>query len=113
MNIAAEKGWRMTSPEPSAEYTKTRKQENKKTRKQENKKTRVRLSGDIFEAWKENDRQNTAVRELVGEMRTAFNFRDWIAHGRHWVKPTGKHDFDSIYLLAENVLNAFALREPD
>jgi hypothetical protein len=77
------------------------------------KKTRVRLSEDIFEAWKENGRQSRALRELVAEMRTALKFRDWIAHGRYWVKPTGKHDFNSIYLLAENVLNAFPLREPD
>jgi len=77
------------------------------------KKTRVRLSQDIFEAWKENGRRNRALRQLVAEMRTAFKFRHWIAHGGHWVRPTGKHDFNSIYLLAENVLNVFPLREPD
>jgi hypothetical protein len=82
-------------------------------RMHKDRKTRVRLSEDIFEAWKENGRQNRALRELVSELRTAFKFRHWIAHGRYSVKPTGKHDFSSIYLLAENVLNAFPLREPD
>jgi len=73
------------------------------------KKTNVRLDEDIFEAW----RENRAFRPLIGELRSAFWFRHWIAHGRSEVEPTGKYDFASIYLLAENVLNEFALCKPD
>jgi hypothetical protein len=73
-------------------------------------KARVSLDEDIFEAWKENMTQH---RRLIGELRGAFRFRHWIAHGRYWVKPSGKYDFNSIYLLAENVLNTFPLCEMD
>jgi len=73
------------------------------------KKTNVRLDEDIFEAW----RRDRTLRQLIGELRGAFRFRHWMAHGRYAVRPTGKYDFGSIYLLAENVLNVFDFFEPE
>jgi hypothetical protein len=68
-------------------------------------KSRVGLEEDIFEVWKEN---STASRQLIGELRGAFKFRHWLAHGRYWEPKLGrKYDFNFIYSLADDVLNAF------
>jgi len=45
----------------------------------------VHLDDDIFEAWREH---SSASRQLIGELRGAFNFRHWLAHGRYWVPET-------------------------
>ena len=43
-------------------------------------KTRVSLENDIFEAWWDN---STGSRQLISELRRAFKFRHWLAHGRY------------------------------
>jgi hypothetical protein len=73
-------------------------------------KTSVSLDEDIFEAWGQN---STESRQLIGELRGAFKFRHWLAHGRYWKPKLGrKYDFSYVYLLAENVLHALPLCEP-
>lgn len=68
-------------------------------------KTRVSLESDIFEAWIEN---STGSRQLISELRGAFKFRHWLAHGRYWEPKLGrKYDFNFVYSLADDVLNAF------
>jgi hypothetical protein len=47
---------------------------------------KVNLERDVFEAWKEN---RPELRQLVGELRDAFRFRHWLAHGRYWVPKLG------------------------
>jgi hypothetical protein len=72
--------------------------------------TRVSLDEDIFQAWREN---STAPRLLIGDLRGAFNFRHWFAHGRYWEPRLGrKYDFNFIYSLADTVLSAFPLCPP-
>jgi len=73
--------------------------------------TKVRLDEDIFEAWREH---LAGSRRLIGELRGAFNFRHWLAHGRYEEPNLGrKYDFNSVYDLAAGVLNAFPLHELD
>ncbi len=68
---------------------------------------RVRLDEDIFEVWLSH---SFVERWIIGELRGAFKFRHWLAHGRYWVPKLGKkYDFTGIYLLAEMVLYAFPL----
>jgi hypothetical protein len=69
-------------------------------------KDRVRLD-DIFETWKVHSPDS---RWIIGELRGAFHFRNWFAHGRYAELRPGKDDFDSIYSLAEIVLDAFPLQ---
>jgi hypothetical protein len=70
-----------------------------------NKKTNVRLDEDIFEAWIEN---SAGSRELIAQLRAAFRFRHWVAHGRYWLPKLGrKYDFNFVYSLADEVLAAF------
>lgn len=69
----------------------------------------VRLD-DILEAWKRNVPES---QPLIGALRSAFNFRDWLAHEHCWVFKGRKYDFDSLYDLADNVLNTFDFVSPD
>jgi hypothetical protein len=74
-------------------------------------KTRVSLDQDIFEAWKEH---SSGSGPLIAELRSAFNFRHWLAHGSYWVPKLGRtYDFTFIYSLADDVLSAFPLQKFD
>lgn len=66
---------------------------------------KVRLDADIWETWKIND---PAKGPLIGQLRGAFRFRHWLAHGRYW-QAGQKYDFQTLYLLAQTVLAAFPL----
>ena len=46
------------------------------------KQQRVSLSDDILQAWLDH---SDVTRALVGNIRAAFKYRDWLAHGRYWV----------------------------
>jgi hypothetical protein len=71
------------------------------------------LDEDIFETWKEE--KQAPVPRLIGELRGAFKFRHWLAHGRYWEPKLGrrKYDFNFIYSLADDVLSAFPLLKFD
>lgn len=72
---------------------------------------RVRLDEDIFEAWREH---SSGSRQLIAELRGAFNFRHWLAHGSYWVPKFGRtYDFTFVYSLADEVQDAFPLQKFD
>ena len=61
----------------------------------------VSLSDDLLEVWKN---QAAAPARLIGDIRSAFGYRDWLAHGRYWVPKLGRqYDFASVYYLAREV----------
>lgn len=66
---------------------------------------RTSLDDEILFAWKEY----TSVSPiLIGDIRGAFKYRHWLAHGRYWSPKFGqKYDYDSVYLLAEIVGKTF------
>lgn len=73
--------------------------------------TRVNLDEDIFQVWAEH---SIGSQRLIGELRSAFKFRNWVAHGQYGEPKLGrKYDFSFIYGLADDVLNAFHLYESD
>lgn len=58
----------------------------------------VALDEEIFEAWRTHVIESKA---LIGELRTAFKLRHWLAHGRYWQPKFGRtFDFDLVYDLA-------------
>jgi len=60
---------------------------------------------DILEGWK---RYTSASSSLIGDLRGAFKFRHWLAHGRYWTPRFGrKYDFDSVRLMAEGIVAGF------
>ncbi len=67
----------------------------------------VSLEEEILDAWvKYSDVRNV----LIGDLRGAFKYRHWLAHGRYWKPKLGqRYDYDGIYLLAESIFNSFPL----
>ena len=47
--------------------------------------------------------------DAISAMRDAFQFRNWLAHGRYWVPDTDKIDYGDVYALAESVFEVFPL----
>jgi len=50
------------------------------------KQEKASLEDEIFEAWISN---SSGTRTLIGELRGAFRFRHWLAHGRYWTAKLG------------------------
>jgi hypothetical protein len=70
------------------------------------KRARARLDEDIFDVWKIH---TTGSSRLIGDLKAAFKFRNWLAHGRYWVHVGQKYDYTTIYALAASALNSFPL----
>ncbi len=69
----------------------------------------VRLDEDILEGWK---RHAEIQARLISELRSAFNFRHWLAHGRYWIPKFGRRfDFDSIFIMATAVVSGFPFKD--
>jgi hypothetical protein len=67
----------------------------------------VSLDEEIFPAWIQH---HASERALIGEIRGAFHFRHWIAHGRYWTPKLGrKYEYADVYALAEEAFNSFPL----
>lgn len=70
----------------------------------------ARLEDDILAAWRGT---YPTVAQVVSELRGAFKFRHWLAHGSYWTPKLGrKYDYQSIYALAITVLGSFPLFGP-
>jgi hypothetical protein len=75
------------------------------------KKQHASLEDEIFEAWINNSSES---RPIIGELRGAFKFRHWLAHGRYW-KPTlgRRYDFSDVYALADLTFRSFPFFDVD
>jgi uncharacterized protein YutE (UPF0331/DUF86 family) len=71
---------------------------------------RVSLDEEIFEIWKEHTIGSTS---MIGELRAAFRFRHWLAHGRYWHPKFPRYDYLAVYSLAESVMNSLPLFGPE
>lgn len=68
---------------------------------------RASLEREILQAWRDSGEMPT---RLVGDLRGAFKYRHWLAHGRYWTPKFGqRYDYQSIYELAE----ALSVEYPD
>jgi hypothetical protein len=74
------------------------------------KRLKVNLEDEIFDLWKQH---TNGASQLIGDLKGAFKYRHWLAHGRYW-KPrlAKKYDFLSLYALAASVLSNFPLLGP-
>ena len=57
----------------------------------------VKLDGDLFESWSV---VSILHKRAIANLRIAFNFRHWMAHGRYWRPVPGRYDFLYLYDLA-------------
>lgn len=65
------------------------------------------LEEDIFGVWAETSNEAKAI---IGELRGAFKFRHWLAHGRYWNPKLGRrYDFSDVYTIADTALDHFDL----
>ena len=72
-----------------------------------NKGNKASLEDDILIAWRDCVEGTKAV---VSDLKGAFRYRHWLAHGRYWVPKLGrKFDYHGIYTLAELVFDSFPL----
>src|SRR5437764_15051806 len=59
----------------------------------------ISLDEDIFAAWRQS---SIEFRRVIGELRGAFRYRHWLAHGRYWVPKLGsKTDFNVLYMVVD------------
>ena len=59
------------------------------------------FSDDLLEVWRSH---GTMPSRLIGDIRGAFGYRHWLAHGRYYdVKLGRQYDFDFVYDLAQEV----------
>lgn len=73
------------------------------------KQSRVSLEEDILNIWQTHFRE---LKLIISEYKSTLHYRHWLAHGRYWEPKLGrKYDFDSIYILANNIINNLPLKE--
>jgi predicted CopG family antitoxin len=70
------------------------------------KKKRISLDEDIFETWSEHA---IGTKALIGQLRSVFRYRHWLAHGRYWdPKLAQNYDYETLFELAEIVYSSFS-----
>lgn len=73
------------------------------------KQSRISLEEDILNIWQIHFRE---LKHIISEYKSALHYRHWLAHGRYWEPKLGrKYDFDTIYILADNIINNLPLKE--
>lgn len=69
--------------------------------------SRASLEDDIFEAWRIH---SNIQKQLISDLKSAFKYRHWLAHGRYWTPKIGrKYDYFSIYSLGQIIESSFPL----
>ena len=58
---------------------------------------RVSLEENILEEWKNLPEVGSSI---ISEIKGAFKYRQWLAHGRYWTYKSTKFDFYGLYTLA-------------
>ncbi|MYB35481.1 MAG: hypothetical protein F4X92_10285 [Gammaproteobacteria bacterium] len=58
---------------------------------------------EILGIW---EKEYPKSEEVIADLRKAFRFRNWLAHGRYWIPETGKIDYGDICALAESAFSA-------
>jgi len=68
---------------------------------------RASLEDDILDAWRDH---GGAASKLIGNLKGAFKYRHWLAHGRYWIPKLGrKYDYRGIYTLADEFFDTLPL----
>ena len=67
------------------------------------------LEDEIFEAWAKNA---SGTSSIIGDLRSVFRFRHWLAHGRYWTPKLGRrYGFSDVFSLADLALRSFPFYE--
>lgn len=69
----------------------------------------IRFDDELLDYWKT---YGNVSKMLISELKGAFKYRHWLAHGRYWMPKLGRmYDFDDIYSLASTALNTIPLKK--
>jgi len=69
--------------------------------------SRASLEDEILDKWKE---YSSVPVKIIGDIKGAFKYRHWLAHGRYWEPKLGqKYDYYSVYILAKIIFDSFPL----
>ncbi|MHB8384631.1 MAG: hypothetical protein ACYDC3_20105 [Candidatus Binataceae bacterium] len=69
------------------------------------KRVRASLEDEIFDVWAKN---SSVPPSIISELRGAFRFRHWLAHGRYWTPKFGRrYDYPDVFQLADLTLRSF------
>jgi len=69
-------------------------------------KQRARLD-DILNIW---GNTNPETKQIIGQLKSLFKFRHWLAHGRYW-NIGNEYDFQTVYAIVTSVLYNFPFYE--
>lgn len=58
---------------------------------------KVNLERDILEGWKNNYYSPSSINKIISEIKTAFKYRHWLAHGRYWSPNQAWEKYDFFY----------------
>lgn len=65
----------------------------------------VSLEDELFDRWK---KYSNVPKSSLGDLKGAFKYRHWLAHGRYWIPKLGRrYDFLNIFDLAITVDESF------
>ena len=66
----------------------------------------IRLNETILDGWKEEHSEHTDLLNTLGQ---AFEYRNWLAHGKYWTykEAPGKYTYAYVLRLARDVTKAF------
>jgi hypothetical protein len=73
-------------------------------------KSYILLNDRLLDIWKTHD---SSLTDLIGTLKDRFQYRHWLAHGRHFPPKTQRHEYPfekDIYKLAEVVLKSFPFK---
>jgi hypothetical protein len=71
----------------------------------------ARLEDELLEIWK---REGSVASLVISEVRAAFRYRHWLAHGRYWLLKTGRtYDFTTVYEVSDAMLSQMDQYSPE
>ncbi len=71
----------------------------------------VSLEDDLLSVWSDHFSGASYVSRAIGDLKGAFNFRNWLAHGRFWTPKLGrKYDAFTVFTIAQGILSKLALK---
>ena len=70
----------------------------------------VSFEEELLDGWKKH---SNVRQSLLGDIKGAFKYRHWLAHGRYWMPKLGRrYDFSNIFGLAHEVDELFPFEKP-
>ena len=70
----------------------------------------VSFEEELLDGW---SRHGNVRQSLLGDIKDAFKYRHWLAHGRYWMPRLGRrYDFSNIFDLADTVVERIPFEKP-